>query len=299
MALTPERLATWTQRFTLRRVEPAVSYDHNTKAGNRGDVVKHTALMAALGAVLEAWEGREFLFADTFAGYAHSPLQPGLEWESGIGKIRQVASRTFRQPSLQRWFDWYVAPRPWPHFGTYPGSSVIALDVAESLGKDLRVAAWETSASCVASLMKALGIRKHMVRTRPAKPAEEDVQRACFLFIDPPNQTEHWKRGTRIVQTFLPLAVPNVLVWLPLHCRGVSGNPPPLSKGGINAQGDAPAGYGATQVRWDHQRVAAQPIVGCQLIHRFQLPAAGRSLREAVDEVSGLTWTPAWTVTHS
>lgn len=42
-------------------------YDHQTKAGNQGDVVKHPALVAALHGLLVEHEG-VFRYADSFAG---------------------------------------------------------------------------------------------------------------------------------------------------------------------------------------------------------------------------------------
>lgn len=182
-------------------------------------------------------------------------------------------------------------------YGTYPGSSVIALDVAEHLGRKLRAAAWDISADPIASLMNALGAEKHSVRTRPAMPGEEDVTRANFLFIDPPKM-ELWST----VKAFLDLDVPNVLVWLPLHPSGTpAGNgPPPLSRAAEDARKDASAfGYSATLARWDHKKGAAQALVGCQLIYRFELSDATMALREAVEEVATRPrWTPRWTVKH-
>lgn len=48
-------------------------YDHNEKAGNQGDVVKHTALLAAADALITASVG-DFDYADAFAGYPSVPM---------------------------------------------------------------------------------------------------------------------------------------------------------------------------------------------------------------------------------
>ena len=64
-----------------------LSYDHNKKAGNQGDVVKHVAEAAALDSILKGWPSKEFRYADIFAGYALNPLDKGKEWKQGIGKL--------------------------------------------------------------------------------------------------------------------------------------------------------------------------------------------------------------------
>jgi hypothetical protein len=265
----------------------ALPYDHSVKAGNRGDVVKHAALIAGLASTLEEWDGEEFLFADTFAGYAHSYLRPGLEWEEGVGELRKFhltqKRPVLRSPFVKQWFDWYVAPRPQLGFGIYPGSTVIALDVGASLGTRVRVAAWDISPSCVASLMNTLGTERHAIHAHEAQPQEEDVRTAQFLFVDPPKQTWFWPR---VRNRFLPLGIPNVLVWLPLKGRTT----PPAT--------NPPAGFSSTVVRWGSEKRSTQaPPIGCQLIYRFHRPAACQGLRKAVHEVASL-WIPNWRVKH-
>lgn len=61
-------------------------YDHNVKAGNEGDVIKHTALMTAASLLMEKIE-KTFHYADTFAGYAYNPLKSDGEWPRGIGAL--------------------------------------------------------------------------------------------------------------------------------------------------------------------------------------------------------------------
>lgn len=271
-------------------------YDQNEKAGNRGDVVKHPALMAALGTVLDGSSvEREFLFADLFAGFSHYSLTPSSgEWEEGIGKLGQIDPRpTFDQAFLQNWFDWYVRRRPSLQYGTYPGSSVVALDVAQSLERTLRVAAWDTAPSAVADLMNTLGQGQHSVRTRPADPGDYDVQDANFLFIDPPRQND-WSK----VKRFLRKNSRNVLVWLPLHVKDKTAT--------IGAPADKARdwalqrGYSVTRVRWDHHSTHTQVLVGCQLIYSFNgNQDAVNALQAAVSEVGNPSlWAPSWTIEH-
>ncbi len=66
-----------------------MSYDHHTKAGNEGDVVKHVALLAVLDSLLGDHHGPDLRYADIFAGYAYSPMIRGNGWEKGVGKLFQ------------------------------------------------------------------------------------------------------------------------------------------------------------------------------------------------------------------
>ena len=81
-------------------------YDHNVKAGNEGDVVKHAALIAAIQALLRATDG-PFRYQDAFAGYASNPLQEDGEWERGIQRVAHGAAAT---PAARWYLDRIVAP---------------------------------------------------------------------------------------------------------------------------------------------------------------------------------------------
>src|SRR5581483_2262064 len=114
------RGGSWWRRLTLserhhraegRAVCRAMRYDHHEKAGNQGDVVKHVALLAALDKVLGKHQRSDFRYADTFAGYAHSPIVQGGEWEHGIGVIlgEQNAKRLDHNRHTSLWLRWYLS----------------------------------------------------------------------------------------------------------------------------------------------------------------------------------------------
>lgn len=172
-----------------------MTYDHNTKAGNRGDVAKHVALIAALGEILKSWPQQNFRYADTFAGYAYNPLGPKSAtdgWATGIGALadRQRVGQP-KAPSLEAWLRRYVWSRQSPQYGVYPGSTVIALDVAAEMNRhdEIQVAAWDLSPGAVASLMTTLGTKRHTVHTREATHYDADVMTrtaACSSVTRPP-----------------------------------------------------------------------------------------------------------------
>ena len=283
-----------------------MAYDHSTKAGNRGDVVKHVALIAALIEVLKGWRDERFLFADTFAGYAHNPLRPNKKgsdgWETGIGHLRNRGVGPIRTRSVRLWWSWYVEPRPQMQHGTYPGSTAIALDVAAEVmpRKFLHVAAWDTSASAVASLMDTLGTKRHSVWTRPAGCDDDDVRKANFLLIDPPNQDEHWSKIVDFIDCLdrTRAQTADTLVWLPLHLSSkpdASGNRP-ISKSADHAWIAAKRrGFHGIRVSWYTGQPAVQALVGCQLFYRLSISTARAAVRSAVSDVASLpAWKPSW-----
>jgi 23S rRNA A2030 N6-methylase RlmJ len=268
------------------------SYTHNEKAGNRGDVVKHAALMASLGTILQEWTLPTLEFADTFAGGAFHPLSPGarMGWPEGIGKVANLGGHKFAGPFLQQWFDWYIASRPGLSYGTYPGSTVIALDVGAYLQKRVHVAAWDTAADAVGSLMSSLG-QGHCIRARAADPSEKAVTNADFLFIDPPSQSDHWPTIIR----FLPLQLDNVLVFLPIS-RDRHGTLRSADSSMAHARS---LGYQGVRVIW-HPSVRRR-TTRCQLLFRFRHHSeAAAALCYAVSEMALLpVWSPSWQVTFS
>ena len=103
-------------------------YHHATKSGNQGDVVKHVALLAALDVVLAAWPGGFFRYADTFAGDAQHVLGEGGAWQEGVGRLADEPQLE-ANPHTALYKRWYL-PRPLVRGGAYPGSGLVAADVA-------------------------------------------------------------------------------------------------------------------------------------------------------------------------
>ena len=84
------------------------TYDHHSKAGNRGDVVKHVALVASLTSTLEQFDGRLFRYADTYAGYAWNPLKLSQGWRDGIRDIAaRIRQRLAQDEPIDRHVRWW------------------------------------------------------------------------------------------------------------------------------------------------------------------------------------------------
>ena len=84
-----------------------MAYDHNKKAGNEGDIVKHVALIAALNSISATKSSEQFNYADLFAGYAFNPLVEKNEWKNGIGKIHNQSLKV-TDKNVQLYFNWYL-----------------------------------------------------------------------------------------------------------------------------------------------------------------------------------------------
>lgn len=245
------------------------AYDHAEKSGNEGDVVKHVGLLAALDSVLGTWPGGFFRYADTFAGYAQCVLGDGGEWPHGVGLLAD-RERLGVNPHTALWRRWYLA-RPVVRGSAYPGSSLVAADVARDREVPIHLALWDVSGEAVESLRATWGDRAFVFH-RPAEPREPAVVEADFLFVDPPD-LDAW---SSIRPTLEPSREGGTLLWLPV----------------LKGDGDAPharavedvraLGYGVEDVRWTPR---GGRTVGCRLVHR--LPhGAGRALEAAVRHVA-------------
>lgn len=252
-------------------------YDHATKSGNEGDVVKHVALLAALDAVLGTWKGGTFRYADTFAGYAQNVIGAGGAWRRGAGV---VAGRAGLQENVHtaRWQHWYL-PRPRLRGTAYPGSSLIAADVARHHEVPLHLALWDISDAVVENLHATWGEGAEIFH-RPATPDEPDVAAADFLFVDPPT-LETW---TAILPALVPRRRGGTLVWLPILREESPGDGAAYAGALAEAQG---AGCALERVTWD----AVGKTIGCDLLHRLP-EAAAQELRDAVRHVAHVAgWT--------
>ena len=259
-----------------------MSYDHHKKAGNQGDVVKHVALIAVLDTILHDFERADFHYADTFSGYAYSPLIKGNEWENGIDKVFGEGVRLKQNPHTKLWCEWYLQGRPELLGGVYPGSSQIACDVCRSHEKQPFLSLWDVSPAVVANLMETYHGQGHRLYTRPARPKDRCVRDANFLFVDPPGASMKRRKGyphwPKLAEFFEGQDKP-ILVWLPVNFQGKKD----LYIEDTKPQRDDALGRGfcATVVRWK----TGVRTVGCQLLYRLPFNVEN-ALKAAVDHIA-------------
>ena len=162
----------------VRRRNERMAYDHRTKAGNQGDVVKHVALLAAVRHAFDVTHST-FRYADAYAGPAGSLLLPNGEWSSGIGKLNRSAE--VRSADVGRWIRWYLA-RPQLVGSRYPGSALIVSDAAAEVRKPLAMSLWDISAEAVADLKQIFP--NHTVLHASVDASAEAIGSADLLFVD-------------------------------------------------------------------------------------------------------------------
>lgn len=263
-------------------------YDHGTKAGNQGDVVKHVALVAALDFLLASGRGT-FSYADTFAGYALNPLTATGEWRLGIGHIERRGA-TSSNPHVALWRRFWSTGLPLLG-STYPGSSNFALRLARSHSRPIEMHLWDISPSAVAQLMTVYEGLPVTIHTTSATP--RDLPDCDFLLVDPPGvgPNKNYPRLEELLS--FSERTRAFLLWLPM-VADLRQKPPPESEDSrLWRQTAVARGFHATTVRW----TPAGPICGCQLIYRLPAPARS-SLRSATEAAVSLTAWALHEVTH-
>ena len=260
-----------------------MAYNHRTKAGNQGDVVKHVALLAVARQVLKSIP-RTLRYVDAFAGPAGSLLLPGGEWSQGIGKLKRTIEPS--SPDVASWARWYLA-RPQLVGLRYPGSALIVADAAAEARKGIAMTLWDISEDAVNDLHAVFP--EQTVIHASVDPAHEAVRSADFLFIDPPASAEPWP----VVRELLALGS-HLLAWLPINVAVVDHTVrnSALAEAQLQAVRQLPGTF-STRVLWAHDG----RTIGCLLVYRSTSEAI-TAIRAAVTEVVGLCSWPRKDIGH-
>ena len=250
-------------------------YDHQTRAGNEGDVVKHPALVAALNELLAEQEG-VFRYADAFAGRWEHDLGKADAWRKGIEKF--AARWKGGNPDIGFWREQWTADPSSP----YPGSVQVAKRIL-AIRKSYEIRAFEIYETYAAGLRKELG--KGKVVTRSATSADWAHWKPDLLFNDPPGLKSKKNPCFPTLQSLLQGAkdLPNVLMWLPMTTRGNKGDGLlPLSAATIDTWLQCGnSDFEISAVRWSD----SAPLCGCLLVYRFDSPTVAHRVNAAVVEV--------------
>lgn len=107
-----------------------MSYDHSSKAGNLGDVWKHSVLVALVDAVPKKSES--FRYVECHAGAPIHKLAEKGEWSRGVGRIdRRAACDSAYAAMAREWLGRNLRERglglpPDPEQSGTTGSSLVA-----------------------------------------------------------------------------------------------------------------------------------------------------------------------------
>jgi len=258
-------------------------YDHQTKAGNEGDVVKHPALTAALNGLLAEHDGL-FRYCDAFAGRWEYELRNGGAWTSGIERFAAGWAGDNQDVALWR-RQWTAAAGR-----SYPGSTQLAQRSLSDRG-NYEIQAFEIVEAYASDLRQQIG--QTAVLSRSATATDWSDWPPDLLFVDPPGLRSPRRPGYPTLESLLRLehGIENVLMWLPL--AGEAGScGTTLPSAGTNPQtiyGCLQQGFQVLTVRWSKD----EPTPGCLLVFRFPSPKVSRRVTAAVAEVArtmGLNW---------
>lgn len=260
-------------------------YDHNKKAGNQGDVVKHTALLAAADAIIKASSG-DFNYADTFAGYASNTLQSTGEWKKGIGKldIRWQSGRKCDNVNVTLWRDLWAC-KPGLLGAVYPGSSLFIYKLCMSKARNFQARLWDTSPAVITQLMETYDNQQVTIYPQSAIPDDFADHKPDLLLIDPPGlRTKSKKQYPDLAELLCFFdKVPNAILWFPITAQG-NGSPAPETGPSQKAKCECLSyGLSVTSVRWSN----GIRMCGCCLAYRLPNEAA-YALQSAVDDVATL-----------
>jgi 23S rRNA A2030 N6-methylase RlmJ len=227
-------------------------YDHNIKAGNQGDIMKHVALIAAVQVLMETC-GKTFHYADTYAGYAYNPLKSNGEWRNGIGVLHD-SGFVSRNPAVKFWQDLWEC-KSGLRGSVYPGSSLFMLKLSMEKGLAFQARLWDISPAVIYQLVTFYDQNEVDILPRPAKIIDFVGYKPDLLLIDPPD--------LNYVDKALELfdLVENVILWLPV-----------ITKGGEETEASCHAyqkckdtGLSIISVSWDSN----QNTRGCRLVYRL------------------------------
>lgn len=265
-------------------------YDHNKKAGNQGDVVKHAALIAAADALINNTRSEDFHYADTFAGYAFNPLQSTGEWRNGISRF-QPGCRC-DNANVTFWQDLWAC-KPGLLGSVYPGSSIFILKLCLSKGRIFNARLWDTSPAVIAQLMVTYKNQLVTIYPRPAIADDFVDKRTDLLLIDPPGlRTESKKEYPDLTELLCFFdRVKNTILWLPITAQG-KGSPAPETEPSLKAERECLSHeLCVTSVRWSN----GIRTCGCRLAYRLPKEAA-HALAASVDQIVALM---GWKANHS
>jgi len=173
----------------------ALIYDHIRHAGNAGDLWKHLILGEAVDHQLSTG----LIYAESHAGYPGYILKPGGEWTSGIGRLWARRGDFIGFSYIQ------ALERLNPSdLLAYPGSTCLAMMVAEEGGASLRVEAWDID-PLAGPAWSSLDAFPHDLRfhTGDGFSGVEELleEEAGLLLIDPPLiERTDVKRSARLLE---------------------------------------------------------------------------------------------------
>ncbi|MGE0322137.1 MAG: 23S rRNA (adenine(2030)-N(6))-methyltransferase RlmJ [Polyangiaceae bacterium] len=212
---------------------PIMAYDHSTKIGNQGDLVKHVALLSVLRHLSREWpSGREFVYADLHSGRPEYELPSNGQWRRGVGLFSKALHERLVSPGQSEASLAHATAFQADLFrgglregSRYLGSSGIAHRLLSRSGLKWRMELWEKNVAAADDLIAHFGADGSHVRVVVGN-GYEAVQAASgfgLVLIDPPALET---KAVLAAITALKCANVPFICWTPRTSRSVKPKEP-------------------------------------------------------------------------
>ena len=190
-----------------------MAYNHSRKAGNLGDVWKHTVLVAVADVI--RGNGRPFRYVECHAGAPSHELTDNGEWRGGVGTITKRASGDSRYAVMAS--DWLGRQR-------YPASWVFVADRLARRFQRVEIDLYDSSDQVTAQYGARGDLRipdNVRLNFRQADGYAEAalLKSADLVFLDPPYSPvaqKDWRRLGHACRTLLSRRI-SFAAWYPLY----------------------------------------------------------------------------------
>jgi 23S rRNA A2030 N6-methylase RlmJ len=186
-----------------------MDYSHSRKAGNQGDVWKHTVL-AAVADTIEL--GEEVLYVESHSGAPVHPLVAGGEWVKGVGRVAGAAAGS----------AYGAAVAPWIRRNQYPAGWVLVANQLAKRAKSVNVELADTSDDVAQAYQNGRPLPVPVnVRVTFSQSDGFDLainaRAPLLVFLDPPFSPDRELDWRRLAGTCMHLTEQGVafLAWYP------------------------------------------------------------------------------------
>ncbi len=190
-----------------------MTYDHSRKAGNLGDVWKHSVLVALVDTMPR--NGELFRYVECHAGAPIYELSEGGEWIRGVGKMSSRASRESAYVSMA---DTWLARKQ------YPASWVFVANRLARRFRHVEMVLIDRADHVAAQYPPAPDARipgnvQLDFRQEDGYDLAERLEDADLVFLDPPyypDAKKDWRRVGHVCRTLASRRIAFV-AWYPFY----------------------------------------------------------------------------------
>ena len=190
-----------------------MAYDHSRKAGNLGDVWKHSVLVALADVV--SGNSEPFRYVECHAGAPIHDLTKNVEWRRGVGTLTRDASGDSRYAAMAE--EWLERQR-------YPASWVFVADRLSRRFQQVRIELFDTSDHVTAQYgaLRDLQVPDNVRWSFRQADAYAEVARlesADLVFLDPPyspDAPKDWRRLAQACRTLMSHQIA-FAAWYPVY----------------------------------------------------------------------------------